>query len=315
MKELEVEDLKRQLAEFKEKHNIGSKGSLAVVLHVTRMAIEKGLPLKIEELKTGSEGQVAGLGKNRIQSILKEYKIERVLAEEGGRTSRGSLRNASEYATFINENCKNFCNEDIKLVEKWWIEQILIFFSGKPFALKLDNSKSLKSIIVNIIEQAEKRQKENFGTTYVGTVLQHLVGAKLEISFADKMKIQHNSANASDDSTSRYGDFDFGDAVIHVTSFPQESLIKKCCFNINSGKYPMIITLKKRISVAESLLEKYEIEDRVEIIEIEQFISSNIIEKGLFVKKDIQNILINFVEKYNEIVSEYETDPSLQIKI
>lgn len=37
-----------------------------------------------------------------MQSILKDHGITRVLAEEGGRTSRGSLGNASDYVGFLN---------------------------------------------------------------------------------------------------------------------------------------------------------------------------------------------------------------------
>jgi hypothetical protein len=49
-----------------------------------------GLPLDPEKLLTKGGGQVLGLGKNLVQTILHRHGIERVLAAEGRRTSRNS---------------------------------------------------------------------------------------------------------------------------------------------------------------------------------------------------------------------------------
>ena len=43
----------------------------------------------LPELLTEGGGQVFGLGKSAVQSILHRHDITRVLASEGGRTSRG----------------------------------------------------------------------------------------------------------------------------------------------------------------------------------------------------------------------------------
>ena len=60
------------------------------MLYLSRVAKEQGLPLNSEALVTDKEGQVKGLGVSVIKKILKEYDITRTLAEEAGRTSRGS---------------------------------------------------------------------------------------------------------------------------------------------------------------------------------------------------------------------------------
>ena len=88
--------LEKRLTEFRDANSLRSKGQLAVMLHITRLAAENGLPIDPETLRTDREGQVKGLGKGRVQNILKGHGITRVLAEEGGRTSRGSLGNASD---------------------------------------------------------------------------------------------------------------------------------------------------------------------------------------------------------------------------
>ena len=131
--------LEKQLAEFRDANGVKGKGQLAVVLHITRLAIENGLPIDPETLRTDKEGQVKGLGKGRIQNILKDHGITRVLAEEGGRTSRGSLGNASDYVAFLNALHKKG-GVDLPAIEKWWIARVQDYFSSKPFTLKFGSS-------------------------------------------------------------------------------------------------------------------------------------------------------------------------------
>ena len=63
----------------------------------------KGLPSISGELLTEGGGQVFGLGKSAVQSILQRHGITRVLASEGGRTSRGSIGNMREYVALLNQ--------------------------------------------------------------------------------------------------------------------------------------------------------------------------------------------------------------------
>ena len=60
------------------------KGGLCVGLVVTETAIARGLPLESEALRTSEGGQVAGLGKAAVQSILRAHGISKILAEEIG---------------------------------------------------------------------------------------------------------------------------------------------------------------------------------------------------------------------------------------
>ena len=138
-----------------------------------------GLPLDPEKLLTEGGGQVFGLGKGAVQAVLKRHGIDRVLASEGGRTSRGSLGNMREYVAFLN-GLKAGGAVDLEAVEAFWIERVHEFFAGKPFKIKLDASKGLRTVVRDVIEQAEERQKNTPGMYYAGAVLQHLVGAKLD---------------------------------------------------------------------------------------------------------------------------------------
>ena len=61
-----------------------------------------GFPLRWENHVTAERRQIKGLGKAAVQKILGEHGITRVLAEEGGRTSRGGMRLMEAYLAEAN---------------------------------------------------------------------------------------------------------------------------------------------------------------------------------------------------------------------
>jgi len=306
--------LEKQLAMFRDENNVKGRGYLAVVLHITRLAIENGLPIDPEFLRTQKKGQVAGLGKSRVQAILKDYGIIPILAEEGGRTSRGSLGNASGYVAFLNTLHKEG-SVDLPAIEKWWIARVQDYFSSKPFVLKFDPSKSLRSIVSDLLAQAIKRQKGNPGTTYAGTVLQHLVGAKLDLILPENKRTTHHGANTADAPTARAGDFVLEDVALHVTTAPSEALLRKCKANIEAGIRPVIVTVAESRAGVESIAKGFDIEGRIDVIEVEQFIATNILEWSYFAEQSNRSEINKLISRYNEIVREVETDPSLLIEI
>ena len=245
-----------ELKHFFDENQMGSKGALCVGLVVTREAIERGLPIDFSTLLTENRGQVRILGKAPVQKILGDHGIVRVLAEEGGRTNRGNMGLAERYLAFLNEaKCSK---EELVNIEEWWVERVRDFFAGKPLALKFDPSKSIRSIVRDLIEVAEKRQAQNRGGQIVGALLQHLVGAKLSLIVPQEMITQMHGAYVADAVSDREGDFSYGDAVIHVTSAPGEAVIRKCKKNIEDGFHPIIITTNKRVTVAEGWLSRQE---------------------------------------------------------
>ncbi|WP_143566669.1 DUF4928 family protein, partial [Stenotrophomonas maltophilia] len=94
-------DLVTALRDFNKDRKFNRKGPLCVALVVTQHA-RKGLPLNPDELLTEAGGQVLGLGRGAVQAVLNRHDITRVLAAEGGRTSRGSISNMREYVAFLN---------------------------------------------------------------------------------------------------------------------------------------------------------------------------------------------------------------------
>jgi hypothetical protein len=273
-------DLDEALATFTRDRRFRGKGPLSVGLVVTRHAQTRRLPLDPNTLVTEGGGQVLGLGMTAVQAILKRHGIERVLAKEAGRTSRGSLNNMRAYVAFLNELADRG-PVDLDAVEAFWIERVHEFFAGKPFRIKLDASRSLRTIVRDVLAQAEDRQKTSPGMYYAGAVLQHLVGAKLECALGQG-QFQHNSFSTADEPSGRARDFFLGDVAIHVTTSPGEAVIERCRDNLNDGYRPVLVTLRRGLVVAEGLADNMGLGERIDIFEIEQFVALNLYELGKF---------------------------------
>lgn len=307
-------DLTSRLSEFASSHSfLGNKGPLCVALVITRKAIKNGLPLDPAKLVTAAQGQVHGLGKGAVQSILADYGITKILAAEGGRTSRGSMGNMQDYVGFLNEATRE-PDFDIKTVEAWWVDRVREYFESSPLKLKLDTSSSLKACLATVFEEAKRRQNEIKGSTVLGAVMQHLVGAKLEMLCPD-VPIQHSGYSVADLPTGRCGDFELGDCVIHVTTAPGKLLLQKCAENIERGLRPLIVSTNTGAAMAEGLADEDGLSRRIEVLDIVQFLVSNMLEWTSFEGDQRRTTFDELVARYNRIIETCETDPSLKIDV
>ncbi len=289
------------------------KGGLCVGLVVTDTARAKRLPLNAEDLRTEEGGQVAGLGKAAVQKILEAHEISKVLAEEGGRTSRGSLGLMKVYIAALNELHNNRAL-DLDAALEWWIERVRAHFVSEGPKYHFDPGKSLRSNIENLLDQAKELQSDSGGTNYVGAMLQHLVGAKLDIVLGEG-KLVHHGFSVADQSTARKADYQIDTVAIHVTTHPSEALVRKCDDNLKAGLKPLIITLADAVKPAQYLLEAAGIAARVDVLDTTQFLTANVYERSLFKTADCKLTLTALLERYNEIVAKCETDPSFLIKL
>ena len=188
-------------------------------------------------------------------------------------------------------------------------------FVGQSFLIKLAEAaygkqqhlQSIKSISVR------NRQKQNLGTQYLGAVMQHLVGAKLSL-ILPQGQFQIHGASVADTPTERSGDFVINNTIIHCTTAPGEPLIQKCRANISAGCLPVIITIFDRVKTAIDLATDVDLNGRIEVWDIQQFISTNISEHSMFDGTARNTKLADIIEKYNKIIDEVETDPSLRIE-
>lgn len=307
-----AEELERRLFEFASSNSFLTKGPLSVALVVTQHA-RQGLPLDPDRLLTEGGGQVLGLGMGAVQAVLNRHGIDRILAREGGRTSRGSIGNMRVYVALLNElHAENLA--DLDAIERFWVARVRAYFAGKPFKLRVDPSRGLRAAIREVIDQAQERQQATPGVYYAGAVLQHLVGAKL-VCVLGEGAIEHHSFSTSDAQGQRAGDFLVGDVAIHVTTSPGEGVINRCRENLDDGLRPLIVTTARGVGVAEVLSENQGIGGRVDVFEVEQFLASNLYELGRFAQEGRRTALAELIERYNAVIEEIETDPSLKIEL
>ena len=305
-------NVEKRLEQFQKENNVMTKGPLALVVQLTRSARSKPYPLDSNDFLTENKGQVAGLGGSKLKKILREHDIMQTLAAEGGRTSRGNMGLMIKYIEFLND-WMSIETIDFDGIEAYWAEQIRKYFQNQPFVLTADPSRTIGASFSELFDQARKRQKENPGVQYLGTVLQHLVAAKL-LAVLPSDKFEIHGASVADAPTDRSGDFVINKTVLHCTTAPSEALVQKCKANIQSGYSPIIITVFERVRTAHELVSDAELTGRIEIWDIQQYLSTNIIEHSLFGSLDKNIKLANIIQKYNEIIDRTETDPSLRIE-
>ncbi len=305
--------LQKRLDAFTKEAGIHGKGPLSLVLVLTRSAKEKSPPYTQKDFLTAKGGQVKGLGGPAVQSILADHDIGRMLASEGGRTSRGSIARMKQYIDFLNSlHEERLLHLDI--IESWWISRVKDFFAAQPLKVKNDASKSLRHIIAELIKAAFERQAECAGLMVAGAVIQHLVGAKLSVLFPE-MSIEHHGFSVADSPGKRKGDFLLHDTAIHVTTSPSENLIRKCEENLDDNIRPIIVTLENAVGAAKVLANNFGIADRLEVLEIEQFIATNVYEWSRFSNQSRPISLEQLINAYNDIITDCESDPSLKITI
>ena len=293
-----------QLRAFAASSKYVGKGPLCVFLVMTEQVKNRPWPLRADDFLTEQGGQVLGLGKSAVQTILKRHHITQVLAQEGGRTSRGSIATMRDYLAFLNGLHQAGILLDWPEVEAFWVDKVRAFFTAKPLRLSMDTSQSVQAMVRHLLQQIVARQREQPGTTLVGTFMQHLVGAKLtSMGLAD---LSHHSANQNDQDPSRTGDFDIGDVSLHVTSSPTESLLLKCQANLEADRRPLIITLSTGVITAQSLAENIGIANRIDVIDFEQFVATNIHEHSQFKLTARRTTIQALVTQYNYLIETVE---------
>ena len=181
----------------------------------------------------------------------------------------------------------------------------------EPLLFELSDRHSIRTTIRDLLKQAEQRQKEDAGTMFLGAVMQHLVGAKLELVLGHEVEV--HGAFVADSVTDRLGDYQIEDIVIHVTTSPGEALLRKCKDNLDHGLRPLIITTFRNVVVADTMAENTGISGRVEIFDVEQFVASNILELSKFKAAGRRLTVKDLITNYNRL-AKCENNPALLIK-
>ena len=263
---METSRMYSRLEAFQKEHNAVTKGPLSLLVQLTRAIKSKTFPLIADDFLTENKGQVAGLGGGNLKKILKGHGITQILAAEGGRTSRGNMGLMIKYIEFLNVWQSDETIDFVEL-EKFWAKQVIEYFKNKPFVLTADPSQTISANLDILFHQVKSRQKQNPGTQYLGTVIQHLVGAKLSL-ILPQGQFQIHGASVADSPTVRSGDFVLNNTIIHCTTAPGEPLIQKCRSNISAGCLPVIITIYDRVKTAIDLAADADLAGRVEVWDI-----------------------------------------------
>lgn len=183
-----------------------------------------------------------------------------------------------------------------------------------PITLRFRSDISVRANLDDLLNQVKELQAHAGGTAYVGAMLQHLVGAKLDVVMGPEVVVHHGHSVA-DHSTERQADFALNDVAIHVTTHPTEALVRKCESNLQAGLKPLIVTLDEGVAGAVFLLKGAGLASRVDVLDAGQFLTANIYERSAFQSSGRKETLIALLTRYNEIVSKCETDPSLRIQL
>jgi hypothetical protein len=179
---------------------------------------------------------------------------------------------------------------------------------------RFDTGKSVSGNINNLLAQASDLQATGGSTNYLGAMLQHLVGAKLDLVLGQG-KIHHHGFSVADGPTTRNADYQVEAVAVHVTTHPTEALARKCAENLKAGLKPLILTLGEAVRPAEFILETFDLKDRVDVLDAVQFLTANVYERSLFKAAQCKITLSALLERYNAIVDSCETDHSLGIKL
>lgn len=202
---------------------------------------------------------------------------------------------------------------DLESVEAFWVDRVREFFAAQPLRMRLDAGLGMQAVVRDLIDQAAKREMEFAGRWYAGALIEHLVGAVIDCGLGTG-QVSHHSSSAADLHAGRSGDFRLGDKVIHVTTAPGEAVVQRCARNLADGLVPVLVVRSRSVGTATDLANRVGIDDRVDVLSIEQVVSLAVL--GLEGQEEGRKaVLERIVARYNEIVDEVETDPSLKIRL
>lgn len=291
-----------------------TKGFIAVMLNVTDLASAAGYPLDPERFFTEGRGQVRNQRGSRPSQILEEWQLPFRFGTESGGTSRGSIGYCEDWVGILNQIFEAHGAVGHGHLMQFWVEKAEALFAHEPVAVRFEGKQTLRAFVRRLIEEVRKKERETTGVKALGAVLQHMVGAKLELVLGPG-QVVHHSVSQSDAQTGRAGDFAVGDYAIHVTTAPSEQLIRKCADNIRDGAKPIIVTLASKAAAADQLAQNFDLEDEIEIFEFEPFIVHNLVERALVSASKPRITVEQLVAAYNRIVDEQDPVNGVRISL
>ena len=287
-----------------------SRGNIAGGL-VLLEHLRANLSFNIDDHKATGSDQLRNATRTNVQNILLRFGEERVLLREGGRTNRGLMRNLAPLLSALSESdIAHLTLENragaLDAMQSFLADRARDVFNADIISFDYNPGASSREIINKILQVARERQK-------AGDVAEYLVGAKLALRFPS-YDIRNSAASAADEQTDEQGDFQINDCVFHVTVAPNQGHYDKCKTNLANGMRVFLLISDDRLLGARQIADQ-EIGESVSVESIQSFVSQNIEELSDFAGDKVRQNIRLLLEKYNERVSEVETDLSLRIRI
>ena len=287
-----------------------SRGNIAGGL-VLLENLRANLGFNIDDHKAARSDQLRNATPANVGNILARFNETRVLSREAGRTNRGLMTNlAPLLAALSASDLARLAPDDrtaaIDAMQSFLVERARDIFNADWISFEYSPGISSREIIGKILQAARERQK-------AGDVAEYLVGAKLALRFP-AYDIRNSAASAADEQTEEQGDFQINDCVFHVTVSPNIGHYEKCKSNLANGLRVFLLVPDDRLSGARQNAEQ-EMSDGISVESIQSFVSQNIEELSEFAGDKVAQNLKMLLEKYNERVSQVETDLSLRIRI
>lgn len=263
---------------------------------------------------------ILGHTNTRIAKVLQNHGhadlVPQATHGEMGRTSTGTKVAGLEFIKLV-RSALNVISDEAEKEEQG--DNLVAFLYARVFHL-LTLYRELGGIDIPFVASESIAtfisQLLDAHQTNPGAVLQHLVGAKLEIRFANQpLEINHNSSSSADVQTGRRGDFEVGSTVIHITKSASLDHYRKAWRNAESGRKVYLLVPNRILMGTTQLAEEYQTGfcKRVDVFSIEQFVAQNLDELALYDRTEALHQLNRLLSQYNELVDSYENDASLKV--
>lgn len=149
-----------------------------------------------------------------------------------------------------------------------------------------------------------------------GVVARHVVGAALQMRFADSsIEVESHRHSSTNEEPGWLGDFLVNDTVFHVTMSPMSLLVQACASNVAAGYTPYLLVPASQVTTALDLATAQGILRQMVIMSIEQFVGQMLDFMSAFSQPILGASIQRLIETYNARVQAGEKDSTLLLGI
>lgn len=174
-------------------------------------------------------------------------------------------------------------------------------------SIRYKRQDSISTHIESLFHAVRGKRDPVTGEAQVSLMMWHLVAAVLSL----RGQLDSDAMV----SISPSGAFRVGNSVIHVTHCPDWRLMRECFAASDKGLLPLILSTRTGAAQAEALANEVDMDRKVEVLDITQFLVANMLEWTGFNGRQRRHTFEELITRYNAIVEACETDPCLKIEV